>query len=51
MGGSIARYSTSGSAKKRTQNMRSSEEVIEKMWDCVRSSNGIMVSLVILTYK
>lgn len=51
VGGSIARYSTSGSAKKRTQNMRSSEEVIEKMWDCVRSSNGIMVLLTLMMVK
>lgn len=51
VGGSIARYSTNGSAKKRTHSLKSSEEMIEKLWDCVRSNNGIMVLLTLMMVK
>uniref|UniRef100_A0A1B6HVS0 DDB1- and CUL4-associated factor 1 n=1 Tax=Homalodisca liturata TaxID=320908 RepID=A0A1B6HVS0_9HEMI len=51
VGGMIGKFSSTGSVKKRTQNIRSSEEVIEKMWDCVRSNNGIMVLLTLMMVK
>ncbi|XP_075228537.1 lisH and WD40 domain-containing protein mahjong isoform X6 [Lycorma delicatula] len=51
VGGSVARYSTNGSAKKRTHSLKSSEEIIEKLWDCVRSNNGIMVLLTLMMVK
>jgi len=43
VGGSVGRFSVVGSAKKKTNNFRSSEELINKMWESVRSNNGIMV--------
>lgn len=43
VGGSVGRFSISGSSKKKTNNFRSSEELIGKMWESVRSNNGIMV--------
>jgi HIV-1 Vpr-binding protein len=43
VGGSVARFSISLSSKKKTNIFRSSEEVIGKMWESVRSNNGIMV--------
>lgn len=46
----MGKISTGGSAKKRIQTVRSSEEVIEKMWDCVRSNNGIMVSILLASF-
>uniref|UniRef100_A0A146LRX2 DDB1-and CUL4-associated factor-like 1 n=1 Tax=Lygus hesperus TaxID=30085 RepID=A0A146LRX2_LYGHE len=48
VGGVVARYSAGGSSKKKT---RSSEEVIEKLWDCVRTSNGVMVLLSLIQLK
>uniref|UniRef100_A0A1B6BYB4 DDB1- and CUL4-associated factor 1 n=1 Tax=Clastoptera arizonana TaxID=38151 RepID=A0A1B6BYB4_9HEMI len=48
--GPIARF-CSGSVKKKTPIMRGSEEVIEKLWDCVRSNNGIMVLLGLMSVK
>ncbi|XP_054275283.1 protein mahjong-like isoform X2 [Macrosteles quadrilineatus] len=51
VGGMIAKFSSSGSVKKRTSNVLGSEEVIEKMWDCVRSNNGIMVLLTLMMVK
>ncbi|XP_039287323.1 DDB1- and CUL4-associated factor 1 [Nilaparvata lugens] len=50
-GGCIARYSASGSAKKKTQNMKNSEEIINKVWEVVRSNNGIMVLLQLMMVK
>ena len=43
VGGNVARYSLTGSAKKKT-NIHNSEELIMKVWESVRSNNGIMVS-------
>lgn len=43
VGGNVARYSVTGSAKKKT-NIHNSEELIQKIWESVRSNNGIMVS-------
>lgn len=44
VGGALARYSSApGSAKKKT--LKTSEEVIEKVWECLRNTNGIMVNL------
>ncbi|KAJ9579265.1 hypothetical protein L9F63_024628, partial [Diploptera punctata] len=42
VGGNVGRFSVTGSAKKKTNNFRSSEELISKMWESVRSNNGIM---------
>lgn len=42
VGGTIARFSGTGYARKKA-NLRLSEDVILKMWDCARSHNGIMV--------
>jgi HIV-1 Vpr-binding protein len=43
VGGSVGRFSVAGSAKKKTNSFRSSEELIGMMWESVRSNNGIMV--------
>lgn len=45
--GSIARF---GSMKKKTTN-KCSEELIQKVWDCVRSNNGIIVLLQLMQIK
>ncbi|KFB51317.1 hypothetical protein ZHAS_00019370 [Anopheles sinensis] len=45
--GSLARY---GSAKKRMPN-KSSEELIQKVWESVRSNNGIIVLLQLMCVK
>lgn len=45
--GSVARY---GSAKKRTTN-KYSEELIQKVWECARSNNGIIVLLSLMQTK
>ncbi|XP_049859557.1 DDB1- and CUL4-associated factor 1-like [Schistocerca gregaria] len=50
VGGNIARYSVSGSGKKKT-NYRTSEELIAKVWESVRSNNGIMVLLQLMMVK
>lgn len=47
IGGNVARYSITGSAKKKT-NIHNSEELIQKIWESVRSNNGIMVCLRII---
>lgn len=41
IGGNVARFSVTGSAKKKANN--NSEELIQKIWGSVRSNNGIMV--------
>lgn len=51
VGGSVGRYSVAGSAKKKTNNFRSSEELIGRMWESVRSNNGIMVLLQLMMVK
>lgn len=51
VGGVVARYSSGGSNKKRTNLFRSSEEVIEKVWECLRTTNGIMVLLNLIQVK
>lgn len=45
--GSIGRF---GSVKKKTTN-KSSEELIQKVWECVRSNNGIIVMLQLMQIK
>ncbi|XP_034255066.1 DDB1- and CUL4-associated factor 1 isoform X2 [Thrips palmi] len=50
IGGTIARFSGSGYARKKA-NFRLSEDVILKMWDSVRSNNGIMVFITLMTVK
>lgn len=44
VGGNVARYSITGSAKKKA-NIHNSEELIQKIWESVRSNNGIMVCM------
>ncbi|KDR23940.1 protein mahjong [Zootermopsis nevadensis] len=51
IGGTVGRFSVIGSAKKKTNNFRSSEELIGKMWESVRSNNGIMVLLQLMMVK
>ncbi|XP_076661247.1 lisH and WD40 domain-containing protein mahjong [Halictus rubicundus] len=50
IGGNVARYSVSGSAKKKA-NINNSEELIQKIWESVRSNNGIMVLLQLMMVK
>lgn len=54
VGGSIARYSssgiTSGSPSKKTK-VKSSDELIQKVWESVRSNSGIMVLLHLMNVK
>ncbi|KAG7188404.1 hypothetical protein KM043_008052 [Ampulex compressa] len=50
IGGNVARYSVTGSAKKKA-NINNSEELIQKIWESVRSNNGIMVLLQLMLVK
>ncbi|XP_011866253.1 PREDICTED: protein mahjong [Vollenhovia emeryi] len=50
VGGNVARYSITGSAKKKA-NIHNSEELIQKVWESVRSNNGIMVLLQLMMVK
>ncbi|PSN42103.1 DDB1- and CUL4-associated factor 1 [Blattella germanica] len=50
VGGNVGRFSICGSLKKKTS-FRSSEDLIGKMWESVRSNNGIMVLLQLMTVK
>ncbi|KAK0076783.1 hypothetical protein PV325_004862 [Microctonus aethiopoides] len=50
VGGNVARYSVTGSAKKKTS-FNNSEELIQKVWESVRSNNGIMVLLQLMMVK
>ncbi|KAF7988328.1 hypothetical protein HCN44_000901 [Aphidius gifuensis] len=49
VGGNVGRYSISGSAKKKT--IHNSEELIQKIWESVRSNNGIMMLLGLMSVK
>ncbi|XP_034942278.1 protein mahjong isoform X3 [Chelonus insularis] len=48
--GTVYRYSSAGSAKKKT-NTHKNEELIQKVWSSVRSNNGIMVLLQLMMVK
>lgn len=51
LGGSASRFSlASGSPSKKTK-VKSSEELIQKVWESVRSNNGIMVLLQLMNVK
>lgn len=53
VGGVVARYSSSsstGSPSKKTK-LKSSEELIQKVWESVRSNCGIMVLLQLMNVK
>ncbi|XP_018348236.1 PREDICTED: protein mahjong [Trachymyrmex septentrionalis] len=50
VGGNVARYSITGSTKKKA-NIHNSEELIQKVWESVRSNNGIMVLLQLMMVK
>ncbi|XP_063544053.1 protein mahjong [Cydia strobilella] len=49
-GTSTTRFSISGSSKKKTA-LKSYEDVIQKVWESVRSNNGIMVLLSLMMVK
>ena len=49
IGGSVARFNTA--ARKRNVVSRTSEEVLNQVWECVRSHNGIMVLMDLLSVK
>ncbi|XP_041989164.1 protein mahjong isoform X2 [Aricia agestis] len=49
-GVTTARYSTTGSTKKKTT-LKSYEDVIQKVWESVRTNNGIMVLLALMMVK
>ncbi|XP_061729096.1 protein mahjong-like [Cydia pomonella] len=49
-GSSTTRFSISGSSKKKTA-LKSYEDVIQKVWESVRSNNGIMVLLSLMMVK
>ncbi|XP_046446583.1 DDB1- and CUL4-associated factor 1-like isoform X1 [Daphnia pulex] len=49
VGGSVGRFN--GSAKRRSVASRTSEEVLNQVWECVRSHNGIMVLMDLLSVK
>ncbi|XP_044588564.1 protein mahjong isoform X2 [Cotesia glomerata] len=48
--GTVVRFSSTGSNKKKT-NTYNSEELIQKVWSSVRSNNGIMVLLQLMMVK
>ncbi|XP_060518172.1 protein mahjong-like isoform X1 [Cylas formicarius] len=52
IGGSVSRFSqgSTASPNKKTK-FKSSEELIQKVWDCVRSNSGIMVLLQLMNAK
>ncbi|XP_071806526.1 DDB1- and CUL4-associated factor 1-like [Asterias amurensis] len=50
LGVTVSRFAEGGSRRNRGT-VRSSYDVIEKMWDCVRSNNGIRTLLSLLTIK
>ncbi|CAH0756803.1 unnamed protein product [Diatraea saccharalis] len=49
-GSSTSRFSLSGSSKKKTA-LKSYEDVIQKVWESVRTNNGIMVLLSLMMVK
>lgn len=49
-GSSTTRFSISGSSKKKTA-LKSYEDVIQKVWESVRTNNGIMVLLSLMMVK
>lgn len=51
IGGSIARYSNTTASPAKKIKLKSSEDLIQKVWDCVRSNNGIMVLLQLMNVK
>ncbi|KAK7868719.1 hypothetical protein R5R35_008241 [Gryllus longicercus] len=50
VGGTVARFSATGSAKKKTS-FKTSEELIQKVWESIRTNNGIMVLLQLMMIK
>ncbi|XP_028028300.1 protein mahjong isoform X1 [Bombyx mandarina] len=49
-GTSTTRFSITGSSRKKTA-LKSYEDVIQKVWESVRTNNGIMVLLALMTVK
>jgi HIV-1 Vpr-binding protein len=51
VGGSLGRYSATLNSPNKKMKFKSSEELIQKVWDCVRSNSGIMVLLQLMNIK
>lgn len=52
VGGSVGRFSTSATnSPNKKLKYKSSEDLIQKVWDCVRSNSGIMVLLQLMQVK
>ncbi|CAH1105847.1 unnamed protein product [Psylliodes chrysocephalus] len=53
VGGSVARFSSSSSTNSPNKKLKykSSEDLIQRVWDCVRSNSGIMVLLQLMQVK
>ncbi|RZC39992.1 protein mahjong [Asbolus verrucosus] len=51
VGGTLARYSATLNSPNKKMKFKSSEELIQKVWDCVRSNSGIMVLLQLMNIK
>nr|XP_023011599.1 protein mahjong [Leptinotarsa decemlineata] len=52
VGGSVARFSASATnSPNKKMKYKSSEDLIQKVWDCVRSNSGIMVLLQLMQVK
>ncbi|KAG5893684.1 hypothetical protein JTB14_021980 [Gonioctena quinquepunctata] len=52
VGGSVARFSQNATnSPNKKMKYKSSEELIQKVWDCVRSNSGIMVLLQLMQVK
>ncbi|XP_065215830.1 protein mahjong isoform X2 [Planococcus citri] len=47
---SVSSFSSS-SARKKWPRVQSGEEIVQKVWDCIRTSNGIMVLMTLMTIK
>ncbi|XP_063917957.1 protein mahjong isoform X3 [Zophobas morio] len=51
VGGNLARFSAILNSPNKKMKFKSSEELIQKVWDCVRSNSGIMVLLQLMNIK
>lgn len=49
LGGSVGRFT--GGAVKRRATIRNGEDVLSKMWNAVRATNGIMVLITLMMVK
>ncbi|EFA04458.2 Protein mahjong-like Protein [Tribolium castaneum] len=51
VGGTLTRYSATVNSPIKKIKLKSSEELIQRVWDCVRSNSGIMVLLQLMNIK